>query len=88
MRCDSEKSLFCDFFLNYQNKETNKASLNIDITSLIKFIYAYFEVKSQPDLLTISGTKSRNTVVNWTNFIPGRVYDFMDSRNKPGGKSL
>ncbi len=85
MSCDTEKSLFSDSFFTYKNELTNKNSVNLDITTLLKLIYSYFEFKTIPIFMRDSGIKSTNTVINWTNFIRERISEFLNSRPKLGG---
>lgn len=82
--CDSETSLFKNTFFKYQS-ENSKCTGRLDIKTLLKLIYAYFECKKTSEIMNITGIKSRNTVVNWTNFIRERISEFQDTREKIGG---
>ncbi len=72
MKCRKEESLFKNTFFRFTST-TNQCTGNLAIPSILKLIFVYFECKNVTEIMEIAGIKSRNTVINWTNFIKENI---------------
>ena len=65
--CRKEYSLFKNGFFCFDKDEMIRMKLNIE--KILKVIYFTFENKSIADLITLTGVKSKTTLIDWTNYI-------------------
>ncbi len=86
VNCDSEGSLFKNTFFTFQG-ENGRCNSKLDVSVILRLIFAYFECKTTPEIMEATGIKSTQTVVNWTNFIREKISNYLNNREQLGGSN-